>query len=228
MKRAALTVCLLVMVPLFARGDAFINRLKVDLQLVSPPEVEHRHQVNWQVKSPPVNRWLMIKVEFSVDKEKSSPKYHAGKMIFPGFADDVTLGVRVLFDTGFKIEKRSIRCLYDGRTEFYPLRRDGKRHLAVMFIPAVLIDRFSLSADGSIRKAEEKSFIAEVVFSRAGKVIDRAYCNISGRKAFDNECRGVPENLRIVGGVFPRSRTPWALAGADNLDLEKDLTPGRD
>ena len=34
--------------------------------------------------------------------------------------------------------------------------------------------------------------------------------------------REVPENLKIVGGVFPRSRTPWAWVDFDGFDLEKE------
>ena len=228
MKRIVTIALMLAGTCLFAQKN-LIGRVEVSLKLINPPEIEYRRVGEISPKVQSVNRWLMVKSEFTVKREQAVPKYRGGNMVFAGFADNVIMSVRVLFDTGFKIGDRGVYCLYTGSTEFYALQCDGKKHLAVMFIPAKLLDRYSRNKDGSVRRAGEKEFKAEVVFSRAGKVLDRAYCNISGgSRAFEEECRSVPENLRVVGGVFPRSRTPWALFDADNFDLEKDFFRSRD
>ena len=61
-----------------------------------------------------------------------------------------------------------------------------------------------------------------MVFSSGGRELGKAYCNVSGRDAFEKARGTVPENLQIVGGVLPRSRTPWALLNFDSFDQERE------
>lgn len=206
-----------------------IRRVEVSAELVVPPQVDHKNGNVLSPKVDSVNRWVMVKIEFTAKKRNGSPKLEkdgkSWRMSFDGFMDDVKMDVRVLFDTKFRIDDEILYCLYTGRTEFFTVRSDGKRHLALMFVPAKLIDRYSLSADGaSIRKAVKNDFMVEVVFSQYGKVLARGYSNISGQRDFEQKCRSVSENFIIEDGVFPRLRTPWALLGADNFDVEKDLS----
>ena len=204
------------------------ERLDVDLQLADAPKIEFRKGTSFSPRVDSVNHWLLVKVEFTVKKSLSAPKMEPGKrgrVFFGGSLDDVEVRVRVLMDTHFTRDQKSVYCLYVGKTEFYSVKCDGKKHLAVMFVPAKLIDRYSLMHDGQTRKLSKKDFMAEAVISRGGRILARGYCNVPGAKAFENAVLQVPENLRIVGGVFPRSRTPWALIGFDGFDLEKEPLP---
>lgn len=201
------------------------ERLDVDLQLVEVPQMDYKRGAGFMPRVDSVNRWLMIKVWFTVKRDSALPVAPSGaqqKMFFGGAVDDVELQIRVVMDTHFKRDQNIIYCQYSGRTEFYSVRCDGKKHLAVMFVPSKLIDRFSLGTDGQIRKVSKKDFKAEAVMSKAGQVLARGYCNVPGSRAFEKICLGVPENLKIDGGVFPRSRTPWALIAFDSFDLEKE------
>lgn len=208
------------------------ERLDVDLQLADAPKIEFRKGQTFSPRVDSVNQWLLVKVEFTAKKNLSAPEMEAGKrgrVFFGSSIDDVEVRVRVLMDTHFKRDQKAVYCLYSGKTEFYSVKCDGKKHLAVMFVPAKLIDRYSLMHDGQTRKMSKKDFMAEAVISRGGQVLARGYCNISGSKAFGNALLQVPENLHIVGGAFPRSRTPWALIGFDGFDLEKEpFIPERD
>lgn len=232
-KGAAILFCVMLAVSFSHAAEVGrIDKLDVDLQLADAPKIEFKRGASFSPRVDPVNRWLLVKVEFTVKKSLAAPTMEAGKrgrVFFGGSLDDVELQVRVLMDTHFKRDKNVVYCLYTGRTEFYTIRCDGKKHLAVMFVPAKLIDRYSFMTDGQTRRMSKKDFKAEAVISRSGRVLARGYCNISGVKAFANASAQVPENLRIVGGVFPRSRTPWALIDFDGFDLEKEpFTPERD
>lgn len=230
LRGGAILFCLLLIVfPALSKEVALIDdRLDVELQLSEVPQIEYKKGDIFSPRADSVNRWLVIKVWFTVKKNSSAPVVKAGKMpkvLFGGTVDDVELSIRVLLNTPLRIDNKVIRCLYSGRTEFYSLRCDGKKHFAVMFVPAKLIDRCNISGDGVVRQASKKDFIAEALVSKAGRILARGYCNVSGKKAFDAMMLEVPENLRIIGGVFPRSRTPWAWVDFEQFDLEKEPLP---
>ena len=223
-----LTFLLMVFPALSKEVNPFDDHLDVDLLLSEAPQIEYKKGGIAVPRADSVNHWLIIKVGFTVKKSNAVPVVSAGRkpnVFLNGVVDDVELGIRVLLNTPLKLDNKNIHCLFSGRTEFYSLRRDGKKHQAVMFVPAKLLDRCNVGGDGGVRQASKKDFVAEAVISKAGKVLARGYCNISGKKAFENMMLEVPENLRIVGGVFPRSRTPWAWVDFDRFDLEKEPLP---
>ncbi|MBE6388678.1 MAG: hypothetical protein E7043_00720 [Lentisphaerae bacterium] len=220
-----LLIGVVINIPVFADDD-LISRVDVDMFLVSPPEVEYRHSGAMFAKVTSENRWLMVKIEFTVDRKSlPEPKIRKSgsgfRFLQGGFVDDLKLQVRVLLDTGWKVDGKTIFGMYTGETELYTVRRDGKRHVVTMFVPGKFIDRYSVLATGGIRRAAKVDFKGEVIFSAAGRQLARAYCSSSGRKNFEEYCKMVPENMIFTGGVLPRSQTPWALLGADDFDLEK-------
>ncbi|MBO5668205.1 MAG: hypothetical protein J6S43_03680 [Lentisphaeria bacterium] len=220
-----LLIGLLLTVPVCAKDD-LISRVDVDMMLVSPPVVEYRNSGPVFAKATSVNRWLMVKIEFTADRKSLSVpqlKKRGGKyeLQFGGFIDDLQLQLKVLMDTGWKIDGQSIYAMYTGETELYTVRCDGKRHVVTMFVPGKFIDRYSILATGGIRRVSKVDFKAEVIFSAAGRQLARSYCSSSSRKNFEEYCKMVPANMIFTGGVLPRYRTPWALLGADDFDLEK-------
>lgn len=201
------------------------DRLDVELSESDAPRVDYKKSVSFAPRVEPRNQWIVIRVEFETDKDSSAPFMEGGKrgrVFFGGSIDDVELSIRVLMDTPVKRNQRIIRILFTGTTEFYSVRCDGKKHLAVMFIPAKMIDRYAVSSDGNVKRMSKNEFAVEAVMSRSGKVLARGYKNAKGIKDFEDMVREVPENLKIVGGVFPRSRTPWAWVDFDGFDLEKE------
>lgn len=228
---AAVSVMLMISA-VMAKEVRFINdRLDVELQESDAPQVDYKKGVSFTPRNGPDNKWLVILVEFETKKGFSVPVMEAGKrgrVFFGGSVDDIVLSIRVLMDTPVKRNQRTVRVLFTGSTEFYSIRCDGKKHLAVMFIPAKLIDRYAVSSEGNVKRLSNNDFAVEAVMSRSGTVIARGYRNVKGIRDFEEMLREVPENLKIVGGVFPRSRTPWAWADFDGFDLEKEPLPRMD
>ena len=213
---------------LSAGNNKLISGVDVDVMLVEAPEVEYKSGKKIASKSGAENRWLMVQVEFTARNagEKAKPQLtRSGKgyvLQMGGFVDDLQLGVRVLQNTGLSVSGKPLWGMYTGETRFYTVRLDGKKHLALMFVPAKLIDRYSGSVSGDIRKLNKDDFKVEVVFSVNGRELARKYRGVSGTESFEELCRMVPVNMVMNDGVFPRSRTPWAYLGSENFDLERD------
>ena len=213
---------------LFA-GKSPVSGVNIDVLLVDPPVVEYKSGRELSPKTVAENRWLMIKVEYSVRDGGTNIKPQlmrsAGRYTLArgGFVDDLQFGIRVLQNTGISIAGKPLWGMYTGRTAFYTVRMDGKKHLLLMFIPGKLIDRYSCSASGGIRKVSKDDFKVEVRFSVGGRECFRKYRGVAGNKEFDELTEMVPVNMIVPGGVFTRSRTPWAFLGADNFDVETDF-----
>ena len=210
-------------------GNTTVSGVDIDVVLSEAPVVEYRSGKEISLKKVSENRWLMIKIGFSMKNAgvEAKPQLKRGirgyTLSMGGFVDDLQLDIRVLQNTGMAVSGKPLWGMFTGRTRFYTIRMDGKQHLALMFVPGKLIDRFSCSAVGGIRKVSKDDFRVEVILSAGGRELYRKYRGVSGIKEFEELCKMVPENMVMTDGVFPRSRTPWAYLGSDNLDLERFL-----
>ena len=227
--RAALFFAMFLTLQLSA-SKKLISRVDVDLILENAPKVTYRKVSDIPVKTASVNRWLIIRIEYVPEKEDPGKpvlrKVQGGyDLRMGGFLDDLGIRVTVLQDTGLAVVGKPIYCKYTGETVFYTVRKDGRKHLVMMFIPGKLLDRFSRSASGSVRTVSKNDFKAEIIFTVDGKNIARAYYG-GNAKAFSEALPMVPVNMVCEGGVLPRCRTPWALFEADEFDLEKEFPAG--
>lgn len=204
-----------------------ISRVDIDCRMTDAPEIEYRKASRVFPAVGAGNQWLMMKIEYSVPRSSfKDPALKAGKngysLELSGFIDDLRLDVRVLANTGFKHNNRTVYALCTGAAGFYTIRCDGKRHLVQMFIPGKMLDRFCRVPNGGIRRATKSDFAVEVIFSAGGVELAREYYGIAGgRKQFEEALRMVPVNMVFDGWVLPRWQTPWALLDADDLDVEK-------
>jgi hypothetical protein len=208
-----------------------ISRVDVDLILENAPKVTYRRVSDIPVKTGSVNRWLVIRIWYEPEKvNPERPVLRKGRggydLQMNGFVDDLGVRVTVLQDTGLLADGKPLYCKYTGETAFYTVRRDGKKHLVMMFIPGKLLDRFSRSANGAVRSVSKNDFKAEIIFTVDGKNAARAYYG-GNAKTFSEALSMVPVNMVFERGVFPRLRTPWALFEADEFDLEKEFPVGK-
>lgn len=222
----------------FAAGPEHeIRKMSVEAEMISAPDVTYRYHTAFSPKSPSTSKWLMLRIEYTPDVSKTFiPEYRLRKagasVFFPGWLDDVRLDVRVLFETGMVYRNRPVVGLLTGSTLFASVKRDGTTHLAVMFVPARMLDRYCVPGFG-VRGVKKSAFRVEAVMSAAGKELARAYCNVSGngsdekKVAFEKLVKTAPEALVFKDSVLPRARSPWALLAPDNFDLEKDEAGAR-
>ena len=222
-----------------AAEDPWIRKLSVDVEIASIPEVQFRSVSSiFPSKNPIPAKWLMVKVEYTPDTVSSfAPKYRprkgGGSVEYPGWLADVKLEIRVLADIGIVgRDKYPIRALFTGSTTLALVKRDGGVHMAAMFLPARLLERYcapGLGARGGIRK---NCFQVEAVMSVAGRVLARGYSHVPGNgpeeklTAFEKSAKRVLPDLILENSLLPRSRSPWALMAPDRFDLEKEETAG--
>ena len=232
-KKALLIAAALFAGVVWGADDSELRKVSVNVELTNPPEVNYKSHSAFAPKTPSVSKYLMLRIEYTPESEKEViPSYRlrkggTGFVVYRGWLDDVDLSVKVMFHTGVLDRKRASVCgLFTGKTRFWTIKKDGLRHLALMFVPAKLLDRYCIPGNRGIAK---KNFQVEVTFSRGGKVIGQAYCNVPGssvsaqKMKFEREVKRVPESLILQDAVIPRSRSPWALLTPDNYDLEKDV-----
>ncbi len=218
---------------LLCRADEdMIRKMSVSAEMSVAPDVNYRSHSVFSPKNPSVSKWLMVKIDYVPDLQKNFiPAYRRRQgstgIFFPGWLDDVTLNVKVVFETGVNYNGKPIRGVFTGSTELWSVKRDGKTHLALFFVPARLLDRYCVPGAGG-RTVNKSSFHIRAEMSYKGGVLARAYSNVIGaspeekERNFVNMENSVPQNLKFINAVLPRSRSPWALLAPDNFDLEKE------
>jgi len=234
-----LMACLVVCgVTALAADDMPIKKMSVEAVMTSAPDVAYRHHNAFAPKNPSISKWLMIKVKYTMDQCRDfTPDVRVRKksgteVLFPGWLDDVELVVQVVFDTGVTVKNIPVRVLFTGKSVFHSIKRNGKEHLAVMFVPAKVLDRYC-SYWGGTAKSTKKSFQVKAEMFVGGRSLAMAFSgNVSGKsesskdKEFENLLKLIPKQLKLENSVLPRSRSPWALLSPDDYDWEVDKSVG--
>lgn len=206
---------LMILSAVLADGAAaaeLMTRVKIDLvtsswnpggkdSLVSPPSSGLR------------NKWHIIRVEFFPKAEER----HV-------WIDDVTLAVTAVCvgQTG----GRKVTFLFTGKTEFWTIPLDGRKHVATMMIPAHLLDRY-LPVSGASSTVSSSTFSIQALFLDRGQhVIGEGYYPSRGtdlqaaKQVFEQAAAQKPQQL-IPGALWPRNKTPWRDLSIDDFDLIK-------
>lgn len=156
--------------------------------------------------------WLIVNVKYDISSRKQG-----GKIIW---LDDVTMETEVVIPGSYK--SKDVIVVLKGKTVFWSIPMDGKRHQAVGCIPPQVVSRFARKGS----KIELSKAIVRVTFYAAGrKIIMRMY-NSSGsriRKYFSSKIDGaVSSGVLIVPDiVMPRNKTPWAVLNYELYDVIK-------
>ena len=166
-------------------------------------------------------------------KQISSPQAASNAWL-----DGVEMKVLVAYPevTG-RTRKETVYGLFSGKTTFWSIRLDGKKHTATMFVPPQLLARYTNIRARSPRKSDGKiprssyrlstrDFFVEVIFTtRDGKELGRGYCHVDAARTV-NEKDAVFRHLesrlgsRIVeGAVLSRDLSPWALINPERYDF---------
>jgi len=235
MAKGVMAAAMTLIVAAAAAAEApLLRKCTVEAEMIVAPDVQYRTHSAFSPRNPSSSKWLMLKIEYTPDVAKTYvPEYRLRKggpgVFFPGWIDDVKLETRAVFETGIVYRGRSVNGLFTGETVLAAVKRDGRRHLALMFVPARLLDRYCVPGFG-VRTVHKNAFRVEVTLSAAGKVLGRAYCNVPGNTVndktaeFEKLVKAVPASLNLPNTILSRSRSPWALLAPDNFDWEKEAS----
>ena len=219
-----------------AEKEIKVKDVSVGIEFVNVPEFESRVHKVFSAKSSSSSKWLMIRVEYTPERQRiseydlsNSKKSYSNnslrkKNLFYAWADDVQLDVKVLMETGYQLKNRE-KVLFSGKTVFWSVRCDGEKHVALMFVPAKMIDRYF--APIKFPKLGERNFEVVAELSAAGKSLAKGFYGVSGNSPavqMRNFDRNAAKSIKVSGGVVSRARSPWMVFAPDNFDLEKNIT----
>ncbi|MBQ7208270.1 MAG: hypothetical protein IJS01_10785 [Lentisphaeria bacterium] len=180
-------------------------------------------------------RWLAVNVSFlpGVASKGTSgakdPDNAKGIQGIPGrWLDDVIMHMYVAFPVERK-RGTAVYGLFEGRTVFWSVRLDGRRHLAQMFIPPQLLDRYAAAAGPSgVRELAlplaEYRVMVEFTDS-SGALLGRSFSS-SGKTplapSFFKQIKEIPGAVVVPDSVLPRNKTPWGLHMPATFDYIRD------
>ena len=207
--------------------------IKVSVSFVSDPQVVRGSggKVYGVGGTAAVNRrWLAIQVSFvpgvsdMKDVTNTSGNAKVVKALAGRWIDDPVMHVYVIPES-----KGSSRVMFEGKTEFWTVRLDGRRHNATMFIPPQLLDRYGNVVLSQRREkvlaANQYKVLVEFTDS-SGKSLGRALGNVSGRvpaglAMFEELKKSTGVDL-VKNGILPRNKSPWQWHEFSTYDYVKD------
>ena len=180
-------------------------------------------------------RWLVVHVSFvpGVVPMRKMTKNAGNQKGIQGLSgrwiDDVNMRVRVAFPSSNARRSNVAYSILEGSTTFWTLRLDGKRHVAVMFVPPQLLDRYASTTSGGRREMALtlSDYRVLVEFSdNKGNFLGRA-TERSGNKnqeniSFFESLVNNPVSMVVKGAVLPRNKSPWAWHMPSTFDYIKD------
>ena len=248
-KRIAVSAVLFTLFALEAAGvgNAVFERVHIKVSLIEPAEVRYNASLPLNMgRRQPENRWVMIAVEYTpkaknVTYGKRRDKSDAFQRHQQSWLDHVDLRLRVIFDS-IGSDGKQEKVMLDGITSFWTVKLDDTKHVAVMFIPAYLIDRHYVQIPRSsktqrgrkanvsgfvARKIKESDLVVEAVFTADGEELASAYCNagvsnlVKAKNNFERMVGQVPGHLYFKGAVLSKGKSPWAFYNINHFDPEK-------
>ena len=177
---------------------------------------------------------------------RNNKKIMLGKLEAKRWLDNVRMDVLVAYPDQLsrKGKRQTTYGLFEGKTNFWSIPIDGKKHTATMFVPPHLLARYINQPVENQRQQRmhyrysPKDFFVEVIFRTAnGEILGARYynnpysasmpsdqvqleCEKFFRKIEDSATR---DKSIVRNAVLPRNRSPWAFINPECYDL---ITPG--
>ncbi len=138
--------------------------------------------------------------------------------------DDVSIEAEILFLADYQGKK--VMSLVTGKTLYWSIAMDGKKHQEIMAVPPDIFKRYTLNPTFKtipvvgrvIFYSKSRSILGGGYFyvNQSGTVTDK---DIAGM--FEKYNGPVSNSLKIENMIFPRDKSPWASVQYDFYDLIK-------
>lgn len=154
--------------------------------------------------------WLLITVSYTTPGSKE------GKDLW---LDDISMETELVIPAAYK--SQNVVALLKGKTVFWSIPLDGKRHQAMGCVPPQVIARFARKGN----KIETAQMMVRVTFYTPGrKILARIYSSSSSRvRDYFEKIGGAVSSgvLTVEDIVMPRNKTPWGVINFELFDLIK-------
>ncbi len=121
-----------------------------------------------------------------------------------------------------------VPCVFSGKTEFETIPLNGRKHVALMFIPPQLLDRY-MPESGVGSSATPSTFSARAVFTdRSNTIQGIGYCNVKGaspnaqHQEFARMLAVKPSIVRD-GVILSKNESPWQWTEFSDYDYIKPM-----
>ena len=206
-----LSLLLFSLTPVAFAQQSNSNRIrdaKIAVKSKTAPIIRVRNYSNTVNIGP---KWVTVNLEYiPFSNQKTNP-------VFFNFNDSFDIKFEVII---IRPNFKSV-FLLSNTTSYWPISFDEKKHYAVAFIPFRIIEKIT-------PQKRDRLFFKEMIKVRAtfyfnGRVIGQTYYpqTEESAKIFTATSGSSPEVVRIPGGLFKRSQTPWAMLNPDKYELSK-------
>lgn len=204
-----------------ADGRFYIKNLRFFTRLTPVPKYENDTSRSKAAKS---TRWLCMETDFIPEMLNAKAEQ---------WYDDVTMeGTLVIARS---VEKGMSYIVLTGKTRFFTIPADGKRHIGMFYVPAKILARYLGSWN-----SEPMIQMAKVAFYAPGKVLlgEGYWAQGTGKKGKyvpenSKEYRAVASRMKeyeknysnvimLRGGLYSKEKTPWVYYNYDLYDLIYD------
>jgi len=198
-------------------------RIKVEARMELPPVTSASRTPSANPRVSTTQKWLVLKVTYHPQIPRDEGPNRST------FLDGVRMSVAAEFPLGTNSRGGNICGLFKGGQTFWTVCCDGRQHVAMMFIPPHLLNRYmyALESYTAVHTPAKGNFKVEVVFTdRGGKELGRGYYGVSGTAAkqqayFRRLEQQVAPEFVIDGAFMERGETPWRVMEPDQFDLLK-------
>ena len=135
--------------------------------------------------------------------------------------------------THLLINKKKVLGRVTGRTNYWSIPVDGKKHKALAVVPPIIMDRYFLYKGSNVLSTLNKSiFIKATLYTSDGKSLATWISDANGCK------RGTPgranikglfskmankqDVVTIKGGIYPKNKSAWSFINIQEYDLIKE------
>ncbi|OGV54786.1 MAG: hypothetical protein A2017_16145 [Lentisphaerae bacterium GWF2_44_16] len=200
------------------RDSRLIKDVEVKLKFLETPRITADNTSSSAAASK--GKWLCIDVTYVLPDV-------TGKSSDIEWMDDLEILYEVLYPSMYK--GKNIIVKFMGRTLYWSVAMDNKKHKADAYIPPQILHRYGRSdmRAGDLMKSIE---IRVTFYDRNGKPLGRAYYPRNDKTAVSNFSRTdemtspVP---KLADTIYPRNKTPWAFLEYDNYELIKAVETGK-
>lgn len=205
----------------FAQGQGAGDKIKdieIKLKFAETPRATFENFSN--PNSSKSYRWLVVEVTYTVPDMTSK-----GPEPVTEWLDSVEMHLELLMPSS--VGTKGV-VLMTGKTVFWAIALDGRKHKAEGYIPPHIVRRYSKPGMKFIPETLNSMFASVSFISKGENVLGKQYATPKGgieakqiAATFAKLKEELPPKAKLEDTIYSRDNTPWAYVDFDNYELIK-------
>jgi hypothetical protein len=206
----ALSCLVFTVASVSAANDDILKFLQLKLKYQPTPATQVNNYPN---SNQGGYEWLALNITYTAPAARDKSGYK--------WLDDVTIEAEILFPAEFG--GKSVLALLTGKTVYWSLEMDGKKHQEIMLVPPQIVRRLAGNVAGkNVQAAAKVTF-----YTKERTVLGIAFVEQKGMTVkdtaalFEKYSGPISNSLKLENTILSRDKTPWADVNYDYYDLIK-------